>query len=326
MKKQVINKNLDLLARLTQKCKLCPRACLVKRDNNEAGFCQRGIFAQDLKTNGLIPVVYSELHHGEEPPISGTNGSGAIFFAFCNLSCKFCQNYQISQDVEIEKIKWLTSEALSKKMLELQSMGAHNINLISPTHVINHVAKSIFIAKNQGLKIPVIYNSNGYDSVQTLKYLNGLIDIYLPDFKYGADLLALKYSGAKNYFDTAKNAISKMYRQVGNLKLDDAKIAQKGILVRHLVLPNNQASSRQVLTFLSTISKSIFISLMAQYTPLHLAKSEKLIDRALLKKEYQNIVDFAFKIGLKNCFIQEFSSRHVLIPDFEKSSPFINIS
>lgn len=307
--------NLNLLDKLSQKCRLCPNICNINRKKNEIGFCQTG---------SKIPVHHIGLHFGEEPPISGTKGSGAIFFAFCNLRCIFCQNYQISQKPEERKITWYLPETLAGEMLKLQELGAHNINLVSPTHINTYLAKAIFEAKKQGLRIPVVYNCNGYELATTLKYLEGLVDIYLPDFKYGSDKLAEKYSSVKNYFIVAKNALSEMYRQVGNLELNENGLARKGLLVRHLILPNNQSSSRKVLTFLSTLSKSLNISLMSQYSPLYLAKTEPLINRTLLEKEYKAIINFAIKLELENCFIQEFSSQKAFIPDFNESTPFKN--
>lgn len=290
-------------------CHLCPHLCGVNRFNH-IGFCQ-------VKTQ-LIPVSYVGLHLGEEPPISGLLGSGSVFFSYCNLHCVFCQNFQISQTPDTAQIRWLTADQLAREFLNLQAQNAHNINLISPTHLIDKIAKAIKIAKSLGLTIPIVYNSNGYDRIETLKQLTGLIDIYMPDIKYGTNSAALQYSGIQNYVQINQAAIREMFRQVGLLQLNEEGIAQKGLLVRHLVLPNALSNSQTCLTFLASLSTEITLSIMAQYSPQYKAKLIPELNRSLMQHEYDTVVELAESLELNNCFIQELDSADIYLPDFTK--------
>lgn len=294
-------------------CTCCPRQCGINRTEGKVGFC---------KISKDILISHAGLHFGEEPPLSGTRGSGTIFFAGCNLRCVFCQNYQISQNFMKYNLEELTIEGLACKMLRLQDQGAHNINFVSPTHVIFQMADAILLARKIGLTIPVVYNSNGYDSVAALQKIRGLIDIYLPDIKYMENGAAFKYSRTKNYADVIPAVLKEMLAQVGHLKMDDKGIAQKGVLVRHLVLPNHLENSKKCLQLLADISPEIFVSIMSQYSPQHKAEYYPQINRTLTGTEYDEIVDYALGLGLENAFIQELLSQQSYLPDFNRESPF----
>jgi len=296
--------------KLLSPCVVCPHACQVDRLKDELGNCRSGL---KLKIASVGP------HFGEEPPLSGTRGSGTIFFSNCNLRCLFCQNWQISQE---GVGSYITEEELAEKMLELQAMGVHNINLVSPTHFGPQILKTLIIAKNRGLHLPIVYNSGGYDSVEMLKLFEGYIDIYLPDIKYSSNEKALKFSGIKNYVEFNRAAISEMFRQVGNLKLDKEGIAKRGIIVRHLVLPFDLAGSYESLKFLASLSQQIWISLMAQYYPCHKAIEHPLLSRKITPQEYQQVLTWAEKFGFENLLTQELDSAEIYLPDFRKKRPF----
>jgi putative pyruvate formate lyase activating enzyme len=303
---------LSLKSRLSS-CDICPRTCHVDRRDGEMGFC---------KTTDEIVIAHSGLHFGEEPPISGTRGSGTIFFANCNLRCVYCQNFQISQRAEEINTQILSPDELAEQTLALQIRGAHNINLVSPTHVIAQVAEGLCIARERGLSIPIVYNTNGYDAVHTLRCLEGLIDIYLPDIKYSDDAAALSYSGVDRYVEVNRRAIAEMFRQVGTLALDRQGIARRGILVRHLVLPEDLAGSRESLAFLASLSPRMVVSIMAQYSPQYKAMRLVPLDRKVSEAEYEMVLDYALELGLERCFVQEIESSEMLVPDFRKTSPF----
>ena len=260
--------------------------------------------------------------------ISGSRGSGAVFFSNCCLQCVYCQNYEISQlgaRYQGPGTGWEETETgrLAEIMLELQAKGAHNINLVSPTHYGPQIIEALKSAKREGLKLPIVYNSGGYDSLELLQTLEGLIDIYLPDFKYWEADNAVKYSRAENYPAVARQGIAEMFRQVGNLEgIGGSGRGRRGILVRHLVLPNNLANSLAVLDFLAALSKDIWVSLMAQYSPRHRAKEFPELNRKLEPAEYQGVVDYAEKLGLHNLYTQELASSDVYLPDFKKVDPF----
>lgn len=269
-----------------------------------------------------MKIAHIGLHFGEEPYISGTKGSGAIFFAHCNLRCVYCQNWQISQPKKCNP-KWaMLPDDLALKMLDLQKIGAHNINLVSPTHFVPQILSALLRARQNGLALPIIYNSNGYESLNTLRLLNGQIDIYLPDIKYADNKNAKKYSKVNNYVKNSRAAIKEMFRQVGLLKLDKNNIAKEGIIVRHLVLPNEIAGSLESLDFLATISTKITISLMAQYNPCHKALATPLLDRKITPMEYQKVVNYALKIGFKNILVQKPESSESYLPNFNRKNPF----
>jgi len=303
---------LSLKGRLAS-CDICPHACHVNRNRGETGFC---------RTTDDIVIAHSGLHFGEEPPISGTRGSGAIFFVNCNLRCVYCQNYQISQCAQGIPTRTLSPDELAGEMLALQQRGAHNINLVSPTHVAPQVAESVCLAREQGLSVPIVYNTNGYDAVDTLRCLEGMVDIYLPDIKYSDDVVARSYSGIAGYVDVNRRAIREMFRQVGNLAVDRQGIAHKGLLVRHLVLPGDRAGSKESLAFLASLSPDMSISLMAQYSPQHKAKKMPPLDKRLCDAEYEAVLDCAWALGLEHCFVQELESSEGLVPDFRRANPF----
>jgi putative pyruvate formate lyase activating enzyme len=285
----------------------------VNRLEGEVGFCRIDANAQ---------VSHAGLHFGEEPPISGTRGSGTIFFAGCNLRCVFCQNYQISQEFQPGHTRTLTTEELVSEMLCLQDRGAHNINFVSPTHVVFQMADAIEVAKGKGLVVPVVYNSNGYDSVETLRQIRGLVDIYLPDIKYLENGLGRRFSTVEDYADVISDVLREMLDQVGHLEMDDEGIAVRGLLVRHLVLPGYLGNSRRCLQFLADLSPDTFVSIMSQYSPQYKACDYPEIDRTLTEDEYDQVVDLALELGLENAFVQELESQDHYLPDFARESPF----
>lgn len=272
-----------------------------------------------MASANFVKIAWFGLHFGEEPPLVGNKGAGTIFFTGCNLRCVFCQNYQISQQ---GVGKDYSLEDLVKMMLELQKKGALNIDLVSPTIWTEKIREAIIEAKKQGLAIPIVWNSNAYEKVELIKKLEGLIDIYLPDFKYGDDEVALKYSGIKNYVKMAKEAIGEMFRQVGNLKLKKDGIAEKGIIVRHLILPNSIENSLKALDYIKGIDKDIYVNLMSQYEPLYKAKDFPEINRNITKREYERVFDYLISLGLENGWTQDIKSHAVFLPDFTKDNPF----
>jgi putative pyruvate formate lyase activating enzyme len=280
------------LFKTLESCDVCPRKCHINRLKKERGTCRLGD----------KPVVSSfNPHFGEEKPLVGSFGSGTIFFTSCNLSCVYCQNYKISQLRIGEEI---TFKRLAEIMLSLQGLGCHNINLVSPTSHVPAIVKALMHAKDFGLKIPFVYNTNAYDSVKVLKLLDGVIDIYMPDTKYSDDEIALKYSGVPNFFETMKKAIREMYRQVGDLVVDKKGIAQRGLLVRHLVLPDNLSGSEKIFEFLSKeISPNTFLNIMAQYHPYHKAYEFPELSRRITKEEYQKAIKLAEKFGLERPYL-----------------------
>jgi len=294
-------------------CQCCPRKCGVNRLAGRTGWCRIAADAQ---------ISYAGLHFGEEPPISGTRGSGTVFFAGCNLRCVFCQNHQISQDFRSSDMKTLTTADLAAEMLRLADAGAHNINLVSPSHVVFQAADAIVEAKSKGLAIPIVYNSNGYDSVESLRQIRGLVDIYLPDIKYLSNDLAKRYSDATDYADVVPGVLREMLDQVGHLELDEGGIARRGLLVRHLVLPGCVDNSRKCLAFLAVLSPETHVSIMSQYSPRHQAARHPEINRPLTVREYDEVTDYAIELGLENAFIQEHDSRHRYLPDFDRDRPF----
>jgi len=299
----------DQLAR----CEYCPRNCRVNRLAGKVGLC---------RIPATIAVCHTGLHFGEEPPISGTKGSGTIFFAGCNLSCVFCQNYQISQEFQQHHPRTLNATGLAAEMLRLQDEGAHNINFVSPSHMIFQMADAIKTAKKKGLFVPVVYNSNGYDSVAALRQIRGLVDIYLPDIKYMDNRLGQRFSGVHDYADIVPGVLREMLYQVGHLQMNEAGTAIRGLLVRHLVLPGYLANSRQCLRFLADLSPAVFASIMSQYSPQYKAGAYAGLDRGLTEEEYDGITDYALGLGLENVFIQELESRDHYLPDFARNTPF----
>ncbi len=287
-------------------CKECPRYCNIQRHLGQTGFCGAGPIPE---------VSMLDLHFWEEPCISGKRGSGAVFFTKCNLRCVFCQNHEISQG---GKGKLIGAKTLATRFLELQDRGAHNINLVSPTHYSSQVAEAIKAAKKKGLSVPVVYNCNGYESQESLGHLDGLVDVYLPDLKYFSNDLSFRYSGVSDYFFHASNAIKEMSRQVGVPRLDSEGMVIKGLIVRHLVLPGCVEDSVKLLDwFAASLPKGTYLSLMSQYYPAHKAFSYPEIARKLRRLEYDTVADALCNLGIDNGYVQGLSSaqKHYT-PDF----------
>ena len=277
-----------------EKCMICPHECKINRKQGKIGRCKA--------TNNIKIALYST-HNFEEPCISGENGSGTVFFSNCNLNCIYCQNYEISQ---LGKGKEITIDKLAKIFLEQQEKGVENINLVTPTSYVPSILEAIKIAKSKGLNIPIVYNTNAYEKIETLKLLEGYIDIYLPDLKYAQNELGKKYSNVDDYFEISTKAIQEMIRQVGMPVLNKKGIMQKGVLIRHLVLPNNIENSKKVLKWIKeNLPKEIYISIMAQYFPTYKAKNVENLNRKLTPKEWKEIQDYIENLGFENGFIQE---------------------
>jgi putative pyruvate formate lyase activating enzyme len=277
-----------------QSCSLCPHHCGVNRIAGQKGLCRSTV---------QLTVASYNAHFGEEPPISGSRGSGTIFFSNCTLRCLFCQNYPISQ---LGHGNPVSISDLSKMMLDLQKQGCHNINLVTPTHFVAQIIAAIGEAKSKGLSIPIVYNTSGYESLSTLKLLEGIIDIYLPDAKYADNLIAQKYSGAENYFSVLKEALREMYRQVGDLKVDQYGIVVSGLIIRHLVLPNNLSGSDKILPWIAqNISPETYLSLMSQYFPAFQADKYPELSRRVTRAEYSKAKLAFEQCGLKNGWWQE---------------------
>lgn len=282
-----------MLERLIE-CNVCPHKCKVNRLEGKSGRC---------KCNDKIKIALVSTHMYEEPCISGTNGSGTIFFSNCNLSCKFCQNYEISQ---LGKGYEITIEELASIMIKQKEAGVHNINLVTPTMYVYQIIEAIKIARKNGLNVPIIYNSNGYENVETIKDLKGYIDVYLPDLKYYSNEIAVKYSKAPNYFKIASKAILEMINQVGEPIFDEDGMIKKGVMIRHLVLPNHIQNSKNVLKWIKeNIPEEIYIDVMAQYFPTYKAKEDELINRKLTKREYKEIEKYFYLLDFKNGYMQE---------------------
>ena len=292
-----------------KRCNLCPYRCGVDRNNGEIGKC---------RASDKIKIALASLHYYEEPCISGKKGSGTIFFSYCNLNCIYCQNYEISQ---MGKGKYITIKHLAEIMIKQQEKGAENINLVTPTMYVPQIIEAIKKARANGFNLPIIYNSNGYENVETLRMLEGYIDVYLPDFKYYNNKLGEKYSNIKNYPEIAKIAIKEMYRQVGHPVLDERGMIKQGLVIRHLVLPGYIENSKQILKWIKdNIDSSVYISVMAQYFPTYLAKKDDKINRKLNKNEYEKIEDFLYSLGLENGYIQELGEHEEeYVPKFDLS-------
>ena len=276
-----------------KKCAICPRKCGVDRTARSLGYCRAP----------ANPVVYSfQAHHGEEPPISGERGSGTIFFSHCNMKCVYCQNYYFSQ---LDKGSEVTIERLSDIMLRLQKLGCHNINLVNPSHFVPQIISALEIACKNGLDIPIVYNTSGYDLTETLKILAGIIDVYLPDMRYSDDKMASKYSDAPNYVKYNRAAIKEMYSQVGDLVTDEAGMAVKGLLIRILALPNAISGTEESMRFIKEkISKGTYLSIMSQYYPTFKSYNYEELSRGVSAGEYKNVVDACRLLELNNGWIQ----------------------
>jgi putative pyruvate formate lyase activating enzyme len=296
---------------MSSPCRLCPRACGIDRTAGERGYCGAG-------PESSVAVVLP--HFGEEPPITGPGGAGTIFFGRCNLRCIYCQNHQISQG-DLGRV--LSPDELALEILRLQKIGCSTIEPVSPTHHLPGLLKALAIAAEQGLVLPVVYNTNGYESVQTLELLDGIVDIYLPDLKYASNDEALKYSDVPDYVEKARAAILKMHAQVGNLAVDVQGRALRGMILRHLVLPGEISGTRETLVWVrDNLPITVTLSLMAQYTPLHRGKHFPLLDRTITCQEYDRAVEKAWELGFENTFVQEMDSQEAGIPDFGLSEPF----
>ena len=275
------------------KCTICPHKCGIDRSNN-IGRC---------KATDKIKIALYSIHNFEEPCISGENGSGTIFFSNCNMNCVYCQNYEISQ---LGRGKEITIDELANIMIEQQEKGVQNINLVTPTSYSLHIIEAIKIARRNGLNIPIVYNTNGYESVETLKLLEGFIDIYLPDLKYYKNELAQKYSKVNNYFEIATQAIKEMYRQVGAPVLDEKGVMKKGLMIRHLILPNEVENSKKILSWIKeNMDNNVYISIMAQYFPTYKAKEIEKLSRKITQEEYNEVEEYLYNLDLENGYIQE---------------------
>ena len=274
-------------------CTICPHNCKINRTKNP-GRC---------KSTDKIKIALYSIHNFEEPCISGEKGSGTIFFSNCNMNCVFCQNYEISQ---LGRGKEITIEELANVMIKQQERNVQNINLVTPTSYALHIVEAIKIARKKGLKIPIVYNTNGYESVETLKLLEGYVDIYLPDLKYYYDDLAKKYSKVDNYFEIATKAIQEMDRQVGAPVLDENGVMKKGLMIRHLILPNEVQNSKKLLKWIKeNIDSNVYVSIMAQYFPTYKAKEIPEIARKITKEEYEKVENYLYELDLENGYIQE---------------------
>ena len=287
-------------------CTICPHNCKINRNNGQIGRCRSG---------DKVKIALASVHNYEEPCISGKNGSGTIFFSNCNLSCIYCQNYKISQ---LGKGYELSVEELANIMLKQQEKGVNNINLVTPTMYVYQIIEAIKIARKRGLKIPIIYNTNGYENVKTIQDLNGYVDIYLPDLKYYSNEISKKYSKIDNYFKYATEAIKEMYKQVGSPIFDEIGIIKKGLIIRHLVLPNHLQNSKHILKWIKeNMPEDTYVSVMAQYFPTYKAKEDNLINRKLNKKEYREIEEFLYTLNLENGYMQELGEHEEeYVPNF----------
>jgi putative pyruvate formate lyase activating enzyme len=286
---------------LLESCSVCPRKCGVNRLKGEIGFCGVG---KELKAASY------NVHTGEEPPISGVKGSGTIFFSGCSLRCAYCQNFPISQLRNGEEI---TISKLADMMLQLQSRGCHNINFVTPTHYVPQILKALSYAWGKGLDLPLVYNTSGYDSLRSLRLLDGIIDVYLPDMRYSDDKVAKKLSSVENYVEINRQAIREMYRQVGNLVTDESGIAQKGLIIRHLILPGNLAGSEETFRFIrEEISPEVYVSLMGQYFPSFKAQECVSINRKITPEEYESAVESFLELGLSRGWTQDESRKKTM--------------
>ena len=308
------------LRSMLEDCNICPKDCKVNRLNNEIAACY----------SGFKPVVSSYcVHFGEEPVLVGfkendnENGVGNIFFGNCNLRCVYCQNYEISQNHKTEIRNEVSIERLAEIMIELQGRNVNAIGLVSPTHFVPQIILALEIAIKDGLCLPLVYNTNSYDSVEVIKLLEGIIDIYLPDLKYSDDEYGYKYSKIKNYVKHSRDAISEMHRQVGSGLIIENNILKRGLIIRHLILPNDIAGSYDTLRFISELGSNISLSVMSQYYPIHKALTTDLLSRNIRESEYVKVLDLLDVYNLENGFLQEFESESYYRPDFkDREEPF----
>jgi len=294
-KSGALDKAINTAHKLLACCEICPRKCKINRLKGEMGFCKTGLQAE----------VYSYLaHHGEEPPISGTKGSGTIFFSHCNMACVYCQNYEFSQ--KNEQGRGVSDQELAQIMLKLQGMGCHNINLVSPTHVMPQILQALKIAIKTGLKIPLVYNTSGYELPEIIKLLEGIVDIYLPDMRYAETIMSQKFSNSPDYPNYNQLAIKEMHRQVGLAQINDKGIIEKGVIIRHLVLPANISGTEKIMKFIAQeVSVHTYISLMSQYSPYYKACDYPELKRRLTLQEYEAAQDSMDKYSLHNGWTQD---------------------
>ncbi len=286
-----LEERIEKLMDILNECKLCPRACVVNRNKGETGYC---------KSDRYLMVSSVHPHYGEEAVLVGTYGSGTIFLTNCNLGCIYCQNYDISHLGYGQRV---TEEELAQSMLSLQKRGCHNINFVTPTHFTPQIVKALKIAIENGLHIPLVYNCGGYESKSTIALLDGIMDIYMPDIKYGDEESAKKYSNAPDYFAVCKEAVKEMHRQVCDLTVDERGIAVRGLLIRHLVLPNGLVGSAEVFKFIATeLSKESYVNIMLQYRPMYRAYEYKELNREIKMSEYREALDSAKEWGLHRGF------------------------
>lgn len=303
----------EIIESLMRDCTLCPRRCHANRLEGQAGFCGQG---------ARVTAARAALHFWEEPFISGTSGSGTVFFSGCSLQCVYCQNHEIALS---QKGRGLSLERLAQIFLELQEKGAANINLVTAGHFLPQVGLALERAKGQGLSTPVVYNTSSYEEVSSLSMLEGLVDIYLPDLKYRSPQLSQRFSHAPDYFDKASLAIAEMFRQVGKPVLDpDSGMMKRGIILRHLLLPGQTADSKRILRYVhDTYGGDIYVSILNQYTPVahltHLSEPDRsLLNRTVTAEEYERVLDFAYRIGIEKGFRQEGGTMaESFIPDFD---------
>lgn len=297
----------EMIQKIYEKCTLCPRNCGANRLRGQKGYC---------RANGEMLIARAALHMWEEPCISGKEGSGAVFFSGCSMGCIFCQNAEISGG---RTGKVVSVEHLTEIFLNLQEQQANNINLVTAGHYVPQVREALILAKEKGLEIPIVYNSSGYEKKETLQLLEGLVDVYLPDFKYMNEELAKEYSNASDYPEVAKQAIAEMVRQVGEATFDERGMMQKGVIVRHLMLPGELLDSKRIIRYLhETYGERIFISMMSQYTPMPRVAEHPKLGKKIRKKSYDTLLDFAVSLGVENGFFQEGeTAKESFIPAFD---------
>lgn len=318
-----LHRRAETLWSMLSDCDICPRDCRVDRLAGEIAAC----FSAEL------PIVSSHVaHFGEEPCLSGTRGAGNIFFGQCNMRCVYCQNFQISQDYKGRGIDAATGERrnevslerLAEMMLELQGQGCHSINFVSPTHFVPQMVRAIEIAAAGGLRLPIVYNTNAYDSVRVLRLLDGIVDVYLPDFKYWSDEAGREWSHVRGYASVARETIAEMWRQTGPLSVDENGIARRGLILRHLILPNDLADTEPVLKWIAeTLGSEVTLSLMAQYYPANKSARHILLNRRITPREYERAIELAQALGFENILAQEHhAASDYYQPDFEQAHPF----
>ncbi len=312
-----LERRAEALEKRLASCDICPRECHVNRLKNEHGFCH----------SGYLPIVSAICdHHGEEPAISGSRGTGAIFFGNCNMRCVYCQNYHFSQNPGHQASREMDFHTLAERMIYLQDeLGCHNISFISPSHFVPQLVRAVLEAVPMGLRVPIVYNTNAYDSVASLQALDGIVDIYLPDLRYASDAWAAKFSHTSDYVTRARWAILEMHRQVGDeLVLDGWGLAQRGLIIRHLILPNRLAGSYDSLSWLvHDISPNVTVSIMSQYYPAHLATQIAELCRKISASEYSEVLELVDKLGLENGWIQGMDAAENYLPHFKQDShPF----